>query len=253
MRASCLCGGVVFDVTPPLRPVIACHCTQCRKQSGHFWAASSVARTDLHLVEDRGLAWYSASPAAQRGFCSGCGAFLFWHPQGGGQISFAAGALDGSTGLNIAESWYKADAGDYYHGERKQADTLHGSCLCGANRFSLSGPMGQVWACHCTQCRKTSGHFSASFDADPASISWTVQSLRDHVGPNGGIRSFCPTCGSGLTFRKGAEFSVEAGAIDNPSGGHLFCHIFTAEKGDYYSLTDGLPQFAGIETEGTQA
>jgi hypothetical protein len=29
-QGSCLCGGVAFTVTGPLRPVVACHCTQCR-------------------------------------------------------------------------------------------------------------------------------------------------------------------------------------------------------------------------------
>jgi hypothetical protein len=31
---SCLCGAVAFEITGPLRSVIACHCHQCRKQTG---------------------------------------------------------------------------------------------------------------------------------------------------------------------------------------------------------------------------
>lgn len=244
MRGSCLCGSVVFDVEGPLRPVIACHCTQCRKQSGHFWAASSAPRAALTFVEDRGLTWFQASPAARRGFCSGCGAFLFWAPTGGDTISLAAGCLDGPTGLSIAESWHEEDAGDYYIGPSNPADTLHGACLCGANRFTLPGPMGAVTACHCTQCRKTSGHHSASFETDEARLVWHARQMAEHVSPGGGVRGFCTGCGSGLYFRKGPEFSVEAGVIENPTGGHLAQHIFTAYKGDYYAITDGLPQSA---------
>ena len=33
---SCLCGAVAFEITGPLRPVIACHCHQCRKQTGTY-------------------------------------------------------------------------------------------------------------------------------------------------------------------------------------------------------------------------
>ncbi len=242
MKGSCLCGGVEFAVTAPLRPVIACHCTQCRKQSGHFWAASAVALAGFRLVRSETLAWFAASGTARRGFCNGCGAFLFWQATGSDQISFAAGALDGPTGLKIAEEWYLAEAGDYYAGSQEAA-VLHGSCLCGANQFTLPGPMGEVWGCHCGQCRKTSGHYSASFDADPAAMVWQARRTRDHVAPNGGVRSFCPDCGSGLTFHGADGFSVEAGAIDNPTGGHLAQHIFVADKGDYYDLTDGLPQF----------
>ena len=33
---------------------------------------------------------------------------------------------------------------------RNRPDHLTGSCLCGANHFTLPGPMGAVGACHCT-------------------------------------------------------------------------------------------------------
>lgn len=243
MRGSCLCGSVVFEVAPPLRPVILCHCTQCRKTSGHVWAASAVALTAFRLVQGAGLVWYRSSATAERGFCKGCGASLFWRPEGRDTISFAAGALDGPTGLQIAESWHEGDAGDYYTTPRP-AQTLHGGCLCGANRFDLPGPMGAVTACHCTQCRKLSGHYAASFDVAEAALTWQSRRIAEYQTPGGGQRGFCPDCGSSLYFRLGDDFSVEAGAIDAPTGGHLAAHIFCASKGDYYSLTDGLPQSA---------
>ncbi len=247
MRGSCLCGAVVFEADEPLRQVIACHCTQCRKTSGHYWAATGVPLDRFRLIREDGLRWYQSSPTARRGFCGGCGASLFWEPEGEGRISIAAGALDGETGLTIVSHWHLDYAGDYYTPDAipGAADILHGGCLCGANQFTLPGPMGEVWACHCTQCRKTSGHFAASFDADETDLHWQRKDLAEHRSPAGGTRGFCPTCGSSLYFRKGDEFSVEAGAIANPTSGALARHIFTAEKGDYYTLTDGLPQHSG--------
>jgi len=49
---GCLCGGVRYRATGPLRHVIACHCGQCRKTSGHFAAMTSVplARFALHDI-----------------------------------------------------------------------------------------------------------------------------------------------------------------------------------------------------------
>ena len=35
---------------------------------------------------------------------------------------------------------------------------------------------------------------------------------------------------------------ISMGAFDKPTGAHMALHIFTAEKGDYYEITDGLPQ-----------
>ena len=33
---SCLCGAVSFKVHGALRQTIACHCIQCRKQTGSY-------------------------------------------------------------------------------------------------------------------------------------------------------------------------------------------------------------------------
>ena len=114
MIGSCLCGGVQFEVDAPLRPVIVCHCTQCRKASGHVWAASSVPKAAFRLINEGALRWYRSSDVAERGFCADCGSSLFWHPFGQGTMHFAPGALDGPTGLQIAEEWHLEDAGDYY-------------------------------------------------------------------------------------------------------------------------------------------
>lgn len=252
-HGSCLCGAVAFEIDGPLRPVIDCHCVQCRKQSGHFWAATSAPKEAIRLTRDEGLVWYDASPAARRGFCEQCGSFLFWDPAGEERLSFAPGALDGLTGLSTEESIYHHEAGDYYDPAGKAPPrlvatpaTLHGSCLCGANQFEMPGPMGAVTACHCVQCRKTSGHFSASFDASEADLHWHKRHLAEHALAGGGRRGFCPVCATSLVFRAAdGSFSVEAGCIDNPTGGRLACHIFTADKGDYYQLTDGLPTHAG--------
>ena len=41
---------------------------------------------------------------------------------------------------------------------------LSASCLCGGVRLTATALGPEVTACHCTQCRKLSGHFAASFD-----------------------------------------------------------------------------------------
>lgn len=111
---ACLCGAVSYRVTGPLRPVIACHCNQCRRTSGHFVAATATRRANLTVSEDGSLAWFDSSEQARRGFCRNCGASLFWERHGDPHISIMAGTLDGPTGLETAMHICLADAGDYY-------------------------------------------------------------------------------------------------------------------------------------------
>jgi len=247
---ACHCGAVTFAVVAPRAAVVGCHCSQCRKTSGHYWAASSVPHDRFRLTRAEGLRWYRSSALAQRGFCGNCGASLFWQPTGQARIAFAAGALGDTSGLTLAEHIFTDDAGDYYAPEGPPPAPgpapaiLACSCLCGGVAFTLPGPSGDITACHCSQCRRLSGHFAASFDADEARLVYIARAtLGEYQTPGGGRRGFCTACGSSLWFRAAdGEFSVEGGAVDGPTGGRLTAHIFAADKGDYYPIDDGLPQ-----------
>ena len=113
-RGSCLCGGVVYEVHGPLRDVITCHCTQCRKQTGHYMAATGASPDDFRLVEAGQLRWYRSSPKAERGFCGTCGSVLFWRAEGHTNISITAGTIDGPTGVVTEGHIFCANKGDYY-------------------------------------------------------------------------------------------------------------------------------------------
>jgi hypothetical protein len=114
---GCLCGGVRYEVGGPLRDIVACHCSQCRKTTGHFMAATAAPTAALRLTASETLRWYRSSDVAERGFCSRCGGNLFWRrlPPHDRSTSIAAGTLDGPiTGLSIREHIYVADKLDYY-------------------------------------------------------------------------------------------------------------------------------------------
>jgi hypothetical protein len=114
LTGRCNCGAVSFVATGPFRPAKACHCKSCRRQSGHFTAATQVNRSDLALAGAAAIAWYSASDKAQRGFCGTCGAHLFWEPAGSNRISIFMGCLDEPTGVRLAAHIFVAEKGDYY-------------------------------------------------------------------------------------------------------------------------------------------
>lgn len=108
---GCLCGAVTYKISGPLRPVIYCHCLQCRKTSGHFVAATSVARE--HICIEGGVTWFQSSKSARRGFCRTCGSNLFWDGKGV-NLSIFAGTLDDVDGLKAKGHIFVADKGAYY-------------------------------------------------------------------------------------------------------------------------------------------
>ena len=110
----CLCGAVHFRTSGRLREVIACHCSQCRRQTGHFYAATNVQDNGLSVEGGENVTWYRASETASRGFCRTCGSALFWKGDGSGYTSIMAGTFDQPTGLKIGVHIFCADKGDYY-------------------------------------------------------------------------------------------------------------------------------------------
>lgn len=116
---GCLCGAVRYEIRGPLRHIINCHCSKCRRFHGHTGAYTSVLREHLVLVAEEGLRWYRSitdeTPGVHRGFCRECGSSLFWDPRGSGsKIAVAAGSLDSSAGLKtIGHVWVSQKAGYY--------------------------------------------------------------------------------------------------------------------------------------------
>ena len=113
---QCLCGGVRYRVSSPLRDVITCHCSQCRQTTGHFVAATQALASDLHLIESGTLRWYRSSGTAERGFCERCGGNLFWRRTApdARHVSIMAGTVDTPTGLRTVQHIFTADKSDYY-------------------------------------------------------------------------------------------------------------------------------------------
>ena len=111
MKGSCLCGAVQFSGRVDDPQVVACHCGQCRRWSGHVWASFHLRDP---VITGDALRWFASSADAERGFCSTCGSVLFWRPFGRDTISVSPGAIDNPTGLRLASHIYVADKGDYY-------------------------------------------------------------------------------------------------------------------------------------------
>lgn len=113
-RGSCLCGAVSFEVSCELTPPDACHCSQCRKISGHYWASTDVPRGAVSIEGEQQVRWYQSSEKVRRGFCQSCGSPLFWDVEGRANLAISMGAFENPTGTRLAKHIFVPDKGDYY-------------------------------------------------------------------------------------------------------------------------------------------
>ena len=121
-----------------------------------------------------------------------------------------------------------------------------GSCLCGGVTYELTGTLRNSVACHCVQCRKTSGHYVSATQVRPEQLTITSnKTLQWYRSSPVAERGFCNVCGSSLFWRhdndNGAT-SIMSGTLEGPTGIHTEKHIFVADKGDYYTIADHIPQ-----------
>lgn len=113
LTGRCLCESITYEMSGPARDVVNCHCSRCRRHTGHFMAATS---TEADTLEIRGetLRWY-ATADVEYGFCAECGSTLFWRTsRRPGRIAVAAGTLTPPTGLRTIAAIYADFASDYH-------------------------------------------------------------------------------------------------------------------------------------------
>lgn len=112
------------------------------------------------------------------------------------------------------------------------ANHVDGSCLCGRTRFRITFPTRFFSHCHCRSCRLAFGAPVVTWAGVPSEqFQWLAggDSVGRYASSPGVERTFCPTCGTSLTFTSPAwagETHVAAatlqGELDRPIGGHAF-------------------------------
>ena len=121
-----------------------------------------------------------------------------------------------------------------------------GGCLCGSVRYEATTQAYNVTHCHCSDCRRSSGApfvTWASFRRDgfrftsgqPRELSWA-----------GRLRTFCPHCGTPLTFMTGAdadEVDVTVCSFDQPKAVTPEDHTWVDDRLPWIRPADDLPSY----------
>jgi len=120
-----------------------------------------------------------------------------------------------------------------------------GSCLCGAVRYEVRGPLRDVTECHCAMCRKTHGHIGAYTAAPKAKLHLVeARGLKWYRSSEKARRGFCSECGGTLFFEPLAKdyMAIAAGTLDPPTGLKTVVQIHVASAGDYYAIDPSIRQ-----------
>ena len=112
--AKCLCGGIKIKIVGKLRHVLNCHCSQCMKTHGNFAAYTNSLEKNISYISTRTLKWYNSSSFAKRGFCSKCGASVFYKIKKSDTISISAGMFNNPTKLKTQSNIFTKNKLDYY-------------------------------------------------------------------------------------------------------------------------------------------
>ena len=125
-----------------------------------------------------------------------------------------------------------------------------GRCLCGAVRYRFDGPPNWQAHCHCESCRRaTSSPVTSFFAVDHGRLEWSGTERRQYESSPGVIRSFCPRCGSPLTYQSPVrrhEIDLYATTLDDPSAFAPELHVLWDERLPWLHIADSLPKHRGL-------
>ena len=118
----------------------------------------------------------------------------------------------------------------------------HGGCECGAVRYAVTGPLRDVWNCHCGRCRRFTGHHMAGTAAKPEDVRFEADATLRWYTPHPTAQyGFCSACGSSLFWRATddpAKLVICAGTLDSPTGLTTTTAWWVAEASDYHVRPD---------------
>lgn len=127
--------------------------------------------------------------------------------------------------------------------------TAHGSCLCGAVRFTAHLPCKWVVHCHCTRCQRAHGAAFVTWvglDETQVQINDTQGALRWFRTPEyASQRGFCSICGSPMFFqseREAGELHIARALFTTPIEREPESHEYYDTHVSWIKSMDSLPK-----------
>ena len=127
-----------------------------------------------------------------------------------------------------------------------------GGCFCGRIRYEARGTPRNVTVCHCADCRRATGSAVVGWmTLRPSELHYVFEMPRTFSSSPGVKRSFCPGCGTSLTYRRERldEVDVTIASLDDPEAMPPADHVWTVKRLRWVQVADGLPQYEEARPE----
>ena len=95
---------------------------------------------------------------------------------------------------------------------------IEGGCFCGAIRYRISADSVSAGICHCVSCQRAVGAESVAWASFQASgFEFMDTEPRSYNSSKGVTRTFCPRCGTSLTYQSTSDtIDVTLASLDDP-------------------------------------
>ncbi|WP_036554924.1 GFA family protein [Nisaea denitrificans] len=128
-----------------------------------------------------------------------------------------------------------------------------GHCLCGATRYTFSGPANWVGHCHCESCRRQTGSAYTTYIGVPCEAAHFTGTPPAVFASSPGVeRLFCGHCGTPIAYRSDQfadEIHFFAATLKDPDSVTPAFHVYWDERLSWTSCDDELPKHAGSSYE----
>ena len=129
----------------------------------------------------------------------------------------------------------------------------HGSCLCGAVKFSIENRIKDIVYCHCSLCRKAQGSAFATngnVEANDFKFLSGEDNLTGYQSSETQTKLFCKTCGSPIISKNTLSpdtVRIRLGTLESDIVERPKAHIFVASKANWEDISDDIPKYSEYE------
>jgi hypothetical protein len=152
LAGACHCGRVKVWLPSDSSGIVACHCEDCQKLHGNFFALLAADRERVRWEGEEHLRWYRSSAANERGFCDHCGSRIGKRPVSGSKVMISAGLFERTLPRKLVRNLWADQKPDWYDLPRAGAVTPEQLVS-----LALAGPIESATAHYGYALRAASG------------------------------------------------------------------------------------------------